>query len=131
MNLTNLEPRTNLKPWSYLETVLSSRRGAWPVEPLRSHRNLWRGSLRWENVMRSCKVNTVKNRVLTTVPSHWDYVPIKPPLVRLDLWIYTDIYMCTYIYIYMYIGIHIYVYLYIYIYIYVYLFLCVYIQNWY
>jgi len=27
-------------------------------EALRSHRNLWRGSLRWENAMGSCKVNT-------------------------------------------------------------------------
>jgi len=30
--------------------------------------------------MGSCKVNNVLNRVLTTVLSHWDYVPIKPPL---------------------------------------------------
>jgi len=47
-------------------------------QALRSHHNLWRGSLRWENAMGSCKVNTAYNRIFTTVPSLWDYVPIIP-----------------------------------------------------
>jgi len=49
-------------------------------EALRSHHNLRRGSLQCDNAMGSCKVNTVENRVFTTVLSHWDYVTIKPPL---------------------------------------------------
>ena len=34
--------------------------------------------------MGSCKVNTVENKVLTTVPSHWDYVLIKLPVRGAD-----------------------------------------------
>jgi len=56
-------------------------------EALRSHRNLWRGSLRWENAMGSCKTNIAENRVFTTVPSHWNYVSIKLPLTwRIPMW---------------------------------------------
>jgi len=56
-------------------------------EALRFHRNLWRGSLRWENAMGSCQTNNAENRVFTTVSSHWEYVPIKLPLAwRIPMW---------------------------------------------